>query len=123
MLFCAHSVFYFKLKAFTQDSFLVHENVYLIQAESALIAMVKAEMISKAKEDLSEDGHLELNEKKVSYIYAGVRKIIEADCGLSDINLGVLNGLEITYSELEVDSIDEVLLLARGSMVNVLYRE
>jgi hypothetical protein len=123
MLFCAHAIFYFKLREVEQESFLVHENVYLVDAADPASARVRAEAVARSNEDASEDGHLELNEHKASYVYAGLRKIVEAEQLPLTVNLDAANGLELTYSELEVDTLDEVLALARGEMVEVLYRE
>jgi hypothetical protein len=88
----------------SQDPFLVHENIYVINEGSG-------------------DGSLELNEKKASYIFAGIRKIIEAERTPLPEEAPLTNGQELTYSVLEVDTLDEVLALARGEMVDVLYRE
>lgn len=123
MLFCVHAIFYFKLLGQGQDTFLVHENVYLIDAEDEGQAEKVAVKIAKENEDLSEDGHLELNEQKVAYLFAGLRKVIEVEPSSVPVNASGLFGLELTYSEFEVDRLDQVLALARGDMVEVLYRE
>lgn len=121
----AHAVFYFKLHRQPQESFLVHENVYLIHAETSAEAMTKAEAVARANEDLALDGHLELNGMKANYLYAGIRKLIEVEgpVHLAGLPAGVLDGKEVTYSVLEVDTLDEVMALAKGMMVEVLYRE
>lgn len=125
MWYCAHAVFYFKLHRQPQESFLVHENVYLIHAETSAEAMTKAEAVARANEDLALDGHLELNGMKANYLYAGIRKLIEVEgpVHLAGLPAGVLDGKEVTYSVLEVDTLDEVMALAKGMMVEVLYRE
>lgn len=123
MLFCAHAVFYFKLRDREQETFLVHENVYLIDAEDGEQAARSALQIANANEDASEDGHLELNEQKASYLFAGLRKVIEVESSAAPASALGLVGLELTYSEFEVDSLDQVHALARGDMVEVLYRE
>lgn len=123
MLCCAHAIFYFKLYDEKQDTFLIHENVYLIDADDIDHATQSAIRIAKGSEDLSEDGHLELNEKKAAYVFAGLRKVIEVESSPGPINASGLVGLELTYSEYEVDGLDQVFALARGEMVEVLYRE
>lgn len=122
MWYAAHALFYFKLVDEDQDSFLVHENIYIINAADSAAARARAEIIARANED-SGDGALELNEKKASYIFAGIRKIIEAETTPAPEDAPLTNGQELTYSVLEVDTLDEVLALARGEMINVLYRE
>ena len=124
MLCCAHAIFYFKLQEEEQNSFLVHENIYLIFAATAKEARALGEERAKANEDVSSDGHLQaLNEKKVSYLFAGIRKIIDVQSQPSERVLTELIEVEFTYSVYEVDTLEEVLRLARGEMVNVLYRE
>lgn len=123
MLCCAHAIFYFQVRGQEQDTFLVHENVYLIDAEDVDQASGRAIQIAKGNEDLSEDGHLELNEQKAAYVFVGLRKIIEVESSPFPINASGLVGLELSYSEFEVDSLDQVFALARGDMVKVLYRE
>ncbi len=123
MLFCAHAVFYFKLLNGRQEKFLVHENVYLIDSEDRKKATEPALQIARSNEDLSEDGHLELNEEKAAYLFAGLRKVIEVETSPTPISASGLVGLELTYSAFEVDNYDQVLALARGDMVEVLYRD
>ena len=123
MWYCAHAIFYFEFKYEEQDSYLVHENVYLIQAVDESSAMGKAIEIAKENEDLSEDNHLELNEKPVRYLFSGIRKLIivsNYDKENEDI---IGSGVEATYSELEVDNLNQVKKLSEGSFVEVLYRE
>jgi hypothetical protein len=123
MLYCAHAIFYFKLLGQDQDSFLVHENVYLIEAEDDEQAAKAAAEIGKNNEDASEDGHLEINEQKAAYLFAGIRKVIEVEPSPVPASAAGLIGLELSYSEFEVDTLDQVFALARGDMVEVLYRE
>ena len=123
MWYCAHAIFYYELKYENQDSYLVHENVYIIQADDSDSAMEKAKIISKENEDLNEDDHLEINEKPVRYIFSGIRKLIEVSNYESENRDGIDSGIEITYSELEVDNLKEVTDLSDGVFVDVLYRE
>jgi hypothetical protein len=123
MLCCAHAIFYFKLQEEEQDSFLVHENIYLLIASSAKEARALGEKYAKADENLNEGGTLVLNDKKASYLFAGIRKIIDVQEDPGVEALTALVGIELTYSIYEVDTLEEVFQLARGEMVNVLYRE
>lgn len=118
MYYSAHGIFYFKVES--QESFLVYENVYLIEAEDDDVAMEFALAAAREDEDLEEDGELELNEKKAQFVFAGIRKLVSLSAGAG----GVLrSGVELTYSVMEVDTLAEVDLLAKGEFVNVLYRE
>lgn len=123
MLYCAHAIFYFKLINQSQESFLIHENVYMIEAYDLESARRLSIQVAKENEDLNQDGHLELNEEKVAYLFAGIRKIIEIESSPNPIVASGLSGIELTYSEFEVDTLDQVLTLACGEMVEVLYRE
>lgn len=121
MWYCAHAIFYFKTD--NQESYLIHENVYLINAKDEEIALSEAEKIARDNEDLNEGGHLELNGNKATYLFAGIRKLIAIETN-SDTAKGKINsGIEVTYSEMEVDTLDEVNSLANGEFVNILYRE
>lgn len=123
MWYCAHAIFYFENIHGVQDSFLVHENVYLLRAADVVAARKCAEEIARANEDRNEGGHLELNDQKVRYLCAGVRKVIEMETLPSNTSISLPEGVEMTYSVFEVDSLDEVKLLGQGKMVDVLYRE
>jgi len=121
MWYSAHAIFYFSY--FGQDSFLVHENVYLVEAGGEDQAMLIAKQVAAEHEDLSEDGHLEVNGNKAQYRFAGIRKLIEVELD-SEAGIGKLHsGVETTYSVLEVDDFSEVERLAAGEMTSVLYRE
>lgn len=121
MWYCAHAVFYYSYP--TQSSFLVHENMYLIDAEDEDEAMLKANSVAAEYEDLSEDGHLEVNGNKAQYRFAGIRKLIEVELDHETAEGRLHSGVEATYSVLEVDSLSEVKRLAAGEMQSVLYRE
>lgn len=123
MLFCAHAIFYFRLLDQKQETFLVHENVYLIDAEGSSQAAESAVKVARENRDLNEDGHLELNDRKAAYLFAGIGKGIEVELSPSPTSVSGLVGRELTYSEFEVDSLDQVFALARGNMVEVLYRD
>ena len=123
MWYAAHAIFYFELINAKQESYLVHENIYLISADTYDAAEEEAKRIAQGNEDLNVDGHLEVNGEKAGYRLAGIRKVIEAQTvPYPDDELSA-NGREITYSVMEVDTLDEVKALANGEMVNVLYRE
>ncbi|AQT61140.1 DUF4288 domain-containing protein [Cellvibrio sp. PSBB023] len=121
MWYCAHAIFYYKYA--NQESFLTHENVYLISAENEDAALLAAEKIAKENEDLNEDGHLYLNDIPAAYVFAGIRKLIEIETNSDTAQGKIISGVEVTYSEMEVDTLEEVVDLADGKFVNILYRE
>lgn len=121
MWYCAHAIFYYKYDE--QDSYLLHENVYLIKSDDEDKVMAMAENVAKENEDLNEDGHLELNGNKVQYIFAGIRKVIQVELDENTSKGQLLSGVEVTYSVMEVDKFSEVEELASGGATEVLYRE
>lgn len=121
MWYCAHAIFYYKCVG--QESYLVHENVYLIEADDGDQASLAAEKIAKENEDISVDGHLELNGVAAQYVFAGVRKIIQVETSHETAQGRLSSGAEITYSVMEADRIEEVMSLASGEATMVLYRE
>lgn len=121
MWYSAHAIFYFKCE--NQDSILVHENVYLINSENEDLALDQAVAIARQNEDLNEDNHLELNGQPAQYLFSGIRKIVAVELNEKTARGEVVSGLEVTYSELEVDTVEDVLRLANGEFVDVLYRE
>ncbi|MDD2814239.1 MAG: DUF4288 domain-containing protein [Thiotrichaceae bacterium] len=136
MWYCAHAIFYFKLKyKEEQESYFIHENVYLVQANDADEAMEKSLEYAREEEDSTKNDSLVLNGKEpVCFIFAGIRKLITVDMSagirkLSDEDAALISdedtpisGCELTYSELEVDTLEEVEKLANGEFVDVLYR-
>jgi hypothetical protein len=123
--YCAHAIFYFELRDEPQDSYLIWENVYLVEASSDEEALSKAEKYAKTEEASGSDT-LTLNDKPCRYKLAGIRKLITVSYieeAVDKPNDVPVSGAEVTYSELEVDTLDEVMKLAKGEMVEVLYRE
>lgn len=121
MWYSAHAIFYFKCEI--QDSFLAHENIYLIQSNDEHGALVQATSIAQSNQELNEDGHLQLNGKPAQYIFAGIRRIIAVEQTTSTEQDKIVSGLEITYSALEVDTLEDISRLVNGDFVEVLYRE
>lgn len=121
MWYCAHAIFFFKYEG--QRSYRLHENVYLIQSDTAEAAWENAEALAREQEVASEDGHLEVDGNKATYHFAGLRKLIEAqvDSGMEKSPLDA--GIELTYSVMVVDSLSAVERLAKGEEASVLYEE
>jgi hypothetical protein len=121
MWYSAHAIFYFESDG--SDSFLVHENVYLIEADNDAQALDRAIILARENEDQNEDGHLELNDRPAKYIFSGIRKIIAVETTPETAAGKIFSGVEVTYSVMEVDSFEEVERLSEGEFVEVLYRE
>lgn len=121
MWFCARAIFYYRLNG--QGSFLIHENVYLIEADGDSQALVSAEKLGRESEDLNEGGHLEVNGQSAQYIFAGIRKLIQVESSPETAKGRLPSGTEATYSVMEVDTLEAVEALARGEAMSVYYRE
>ncbi|MGF6417895.1 hypothetical protein ABH900_001366 [Stenotrophomonas sp. AN71] len=120
MWYCAHAIFYYESPG--QDSFLVHENVYLLSADSEEHALDNAKALASEYEDKSgrlmgEDGRPSL------YRFAGIRKLISVETDEDTAEGRLHSGMEVTYSVMAVDTLDQVRRLARGDGVEVLYQE
>jgi len=125
MIYFAHAIFYFKLLFRKNDTFLVHENVYIIDAKDLDEANESAIKLAKTHEEMNDEGYLEINEEKCAYIFVGIRKITKAQKFFLHVGaLHDISGEEMTYSVFEVDSLEKLEMLAAGKTVDeVLYRE
>jgi len=121
MWYCAHAIFYFRYEG--QPSYRLHENVYLIQSDTAEAAWQRAEILAREQEVSSEDGHLEVDGNKATYHFAGIRKLIEAQVDSGKEKTPLEAGIELTYSIMVVDSFSAVERLAKGEETTVLYEE
>jgi len=125
MIYFAHAIFYFKLLFRKNDTFFVHENVYIIDAKDLDEANESAIKLAKTHEEMNDEGYLEINEEKCAYIFVGIRKITKAQKFFLRVGtLHDISGEEMTYSVFEVDSLEKLEMLAAGKTVDeVLYRE
>ncbi len=73
--YCAHAIFYFELKDEPQDSYVIWENVYLVEAPTDDEALSKAGEYARREEAESSDTTT-LNDKPCLYKFAGIRKLI-----------------------------------------------
>lgn len=122
MWYCAHAIFYYQYEG--QDSFVVHENVYLIGAEDEERAMFKAKSIAIEYQQIGEDSSLEYDGKRAEYKFSGIRKLIsvQVDSDVADSS-AICSGVELTYSVMEVGSILDVERITHGESVLVNYIE
>lgn len=115
--YAAHLIMQTRFKDGIEDTFPLWELVVLIRAESTSEAFEKAKAQGKAREG-DDDGTFVYNDRLATMVYTGVRKLIECD---TEDSPG--DGTEITYSRFETTRREEVLKLAKGSMVNIRYVE
>jgi hypothetical protein len=98
--YAAHIVMAVKLKMGGQTQLPVWENIVLIESDSEQKAFAKAESIGRQEEG-DDEGSFRWGGRPATWIFAGVRKLTE--CPTVDARPG--DGSEITYNELEFDSL------------------
>jgi uncharacterized protein DUF4288 len=119
MWYAAHVIMYFKFKTGRQGRFCVWENVFIVEAASTDEAFEKAEHLGRAEE--GDDGSsLRLNNRPVTLTYAGIRKVVRVGCGTDG---EPADGVEATYSVLEVQDRRALNRLVAGKSVTVRYEE
>lgn len=121
MWYCAHVLHYFQYDDEKQDSFLVQENIYLVQATSPDEAMVKGELQGKKVEQYLEGSGLCLNDRPASLRFASVRKVVECQDLDGQVEIPTDEEIELTYSEYIVSSKEEFEKLIHGRTATVDY--
>jgi len=116
--YAAHIVMVVRFKDRSQRRVPAWENVVLLQATSDESATSKAEAIGAAGAG-DEDGSFTWGGKPASWEFAGVRKVTE--CALSGPKPA--SGDEITYSELEFESLAAARRFARGGAVSTIHTD
>ena len=116
--FAASAIMYLKFKDGIQDVYPVWENVLLIEADSAEEAQEKA--CRRAKEDEGDSsGTNTWKGRSATWVFAGLRKLLTV--AHPDLENQVLDGAEVTFSELEITSQEDFDALVNGEDVRVLY--
>ena len=110
--FAAHVIMYISFKDGRHDNYPVWENVILVEAETENAAHAKAEVYGREGEG-DDEGTLRWGQRPASWVFAGVRKLVRCDGDPEP----PLEGAEITYSEIVVDTLDAVRDLAAGRRV------
>lgn len=116
--YAAHVVLMVKYRRGPQRKFPAWENIVLVRADSEAQAFAKAEALGQAATG-DDDGSFLWRGKAATWEFAGVRKIVE--CCLMTERPG--EGDELTYNELEFDSLTAVKQFARGLPAAARYDE
>lgn len=114
--YAAHIVMVVRFKDRPQRRVPAWENVVLLQAASDESATRKAEAIGTSSAG-DEDGSFTWGGKPATWEFAGVRKVTQ--CALSGSKPA--SGDEITYSELEFESLAAARRFARGGAVATIH--
>jgi len=117
MWFAAHVIMYFKFKDGNQDTYPVLENVFLVEAPSAEEGAEKAAQYGRADEGDSR-GSLTWGDRPATLTYAGIRKLVQVGCSDDD---KPTDGVEVTYSEMNVKDAQTFAKLVEGKPVVVRY--
>jgi hypothetical protein len=125
--YAAHMIQYFKKKQGVQKSYLVWENVVLIEATTPTEAWQIARQIGEEEYGDDGDESLKIDGEPAVSVFGGIRKLIECMPTVvseldwnEDFKPGHLT--EITYSGYEVD-IEELPKLINGEMAVVTYQD
>jgi hypothetical protein len=98
-----------------QEKYPVWENIHLLQDQPGEDVYERAARIGERASGDS-DGTFCWEGRPATWRYVGIRKIIR--CNLTDQE-NPLDGSEVTYSELEVSSLEDLSKLAAGERVDV----
>jgi hypothetical protein len=117
--FAVHAIMHHELTdGGPQESYLVYENVYLIEGADRKHAQEQAKVI--AKEDETDcSGTLTINERPGRLVFSGIRKVVSVLHAPGSKN--VASGDEVTYSEYEVADREQLQRLVEGEEVSILY--
>ena len=107
--YAAHILMYVKRKKPTAGAIPVWENVILIKADSEDAAFANAERRGKQDEG-DDDGTFQWAGQPAEWVFAGVRKLTL--CAAPEKRPG--NGTEITYTQMEVASVQALADLVEG---------
>jgi hypothetical protein len=116
--YAAHVVMVVKLKQSNQRRFPAWENVVLLQAASEEAALAKAEAVGDSSAG-DDDGSFRWAGKPAVWEFVGVRKLTE--CALSGDRPA--HGDEITFSELEFETLAAAKRYASGRMMSVRHED
>ena len=114
--YSAHIIMFVKFKNSAQDHYPVWENIVLIEARNEEEALEKAERRGRLDEG-DDGGSLRWGKKPATWVFAGVRMLTACD----DPDERPGDGTELSYSELELDSLEdgEAAGLGQGSAGHV----
>jgi hypothetical protein len=122
MWYAAHVIMYFKFKDGVQDSFTVYENIFLVEASSTDEGFQKAARFAEADEG-DDHASLTCDGRPATRTFAGIRKLVQVDGGMADLDDRPVDGAEVTYSVFEVKNEKALKRLVAGKAVTVRYRE
>jgi hypothetical protein len=116
--FAAHSIMSVEFIDGNQNKYPIWENIILIEATTDEEALEKAKI--RSREDESElDDNFTWEDRPALLVFSGIRKLIS----FSNSEEQPSHGVEISYSQMEVTTKDELFRLVKGESVIVTYEE
>lgn len=118
--FAVHALVALKKHAFSWP-ILVNENIFLVEAKSA--EQATSEGSKMAMIEVSVEDGLSIDDEPATRTFVGIRKVV-AISNPEHLDLDQdqpVSGTEITYSEYEVNSEEDLQKLANGSSVFLRY--
>lgn len=110
--YAAHVVMCVRFRSGAQGKFPVWENIVLVSAKSEDEAFEKAEQVGR-ETAADDDPSFKWGRRAARWEFVGVRKLVE--CALA--GAAPASGDEISYTELEFDSLAAVRAFASGNPV------
>jgi hypothetical protein len=114
--YIAHIIMYTKFKDGNQNKFPVWENIVLIEADTPKEAYQKAKLRAKNDEGDSSNSYY-YDDRAATWVFGGIRKLVDCE----DVTIVPSDGMEMTYSTLEVDNEENLNRLIKGDSVLLKY--
>lgn len=115
MWFAAHVIMRYHFLDTNTGSLEGYENVIIVNADNPTEAFDRARSIAK-EDEIRGDGHY-LDDRPVALLVAGVRKVVE--CRLTPGDRTFSEGSEITYNDIQADTVSEFDAFVQGEPVRI----
>lgn len=119
--YTASVIMLFEYEDGNQDDFPVWENVYLIEASDAEVAIKKASLYAK-KDEGDDSGSLIVNGRRAKRVFKGIRKLLSV-VNLNDDDDIPSDGAEVAFSDFLLKSEVDLKDLIDGKKVDLQYME
>lgn len=97
------------------------ENILMIEAESAEIAITKAESIARSKYETGPGDEFTYNGRSAIMEFTGIRKLVSGELCPPGTDCHPDDGSEVTYAQYELDDLEDLRKLMAGLPVRLLF--